>query len=117
MARVTDKDQCHKCQLDMYAFWQGTTQSAQLERGVCGDLRNARIKTAIGNLAHVLSPACELGKACIDAKGVRPRCNACWRSLRSSPRTGKPSTWRRRAVEMDLLGELANPNEVKTFDN
>jgi hypothetical protein len=51
----------------------GSTESAQLGRGVCDDLRQARIKTAIGNLAHALSPACELGKVCTDAKGVCPR--------------------------------------------
>jgi hypothetical protein len=58
--------------LDMYAWPAGTTGSAQLDRGVRDDLRNARIKTAIGNLARVLSPACELGKVCTDAKGVCP---------------------------------------------
>jgi hypothetical protein len=46
--------------------------SAQLDRGVCDDLRQARRKTATGNLAHVMSPACELGKVCTDVKGVCP---------------------------------------------
>jgi len=54
--------QQHNGQMEMYAIWPGTTESAQLGRGVCDDLRQARIKTAIGNLARALSPACELGK-------------------------------------------------------
>jgi hypothetical protein len=49
---------------------QGTGGSAQLDRGVRDDLRKARIKTATGNLTRALSPACELGKACTDTKGV-----------------------------------------------
>jgi hypothetical protein len=57
----------------MYAGQQGTTGSAQLDRGVRDDLRQARIKTATGSLAYALSPACELGKVCTDAKGVCPR--------------------------------------------
>jgi hypothetical protein len=36
--------------------------SVQLDHGVCDDLRQARRKTATGSLAHVMSPACELGK-------------------------------------------------------
>src|ERR1700739_2714710 len=58
---------------DRYASPYGTMGSAQLDRGVCDDLRQARIKTATGNLARVLSPACELGKVCTNAKGVCPR--------------------------------------------
>ena len=46
--------------------------SAQLDRGVRDDLRKARIKTATGHLTRALSPVCELGKACTDAKGVFP---------------------------------------------
>jgi hypothetical protein len=54
----------------MYAHRRGITESAQLERDVRGDLQKARTKTAIGSLAHVRSPTCELGKVCTDAKGV-----------------------------------------------
>jgi len=57
---------------DMYAARQGITESASLGRDIRDDLRQARRKTAIGNLARVLSPACELGKTCTDAKGVCP---------------------------------------------
>lgn len=57
----------------MYVEQSGTTGSAQLDRGVCDDLQQARVKTATGNLAHALSPTCELGKACTDVKGVCPR--------------------------------------------
>ena len=63
----------HDCWLDKYAGQQGITGSAQLDRDVGDDLRKARIKTATGNLARALSPACELGKVCTDAKGVCPR--------------------------------------------
>jgi hypothetical protein len=56
------------------ADWTGMlVSSAQLDRGVRDDLRQARIKTATGNLAHAVHPACELGKVCTDAKEVCPR--------------------------------------------
>lgn len=58
--------QRHECLLDMYAGQHGTTGSAQLDLGVRDDLRQARTKTATGNLAHALSPACKLGKVCTD---------------------------------------------------
>jgi hypothetical protein len=56
----------------MYAGRQGAMGSAQLDHGICDDLRQARRKTATGNLARVVSPACELGKVCTDDKGVVP---------------------------------------------
>jgi len=74
----------HEWRLEMYAGHHGTTGSAQLDCGVRDDLRQARIKTATGNLAHVMSPACELGKVCTNDKGVCPWWCADWRSLRSS---------------------------------
>lgn len=48
----------HEDCLNMYVRHSGTTGSAQLGRGVCDDLRQARVKTATGNLAYVLRPAC-----------------------------------------------------------
>jgi hypothetical protein len=62
----------HECQLDMYAGRQGAMGSAQLDHGVCDNLRQARRKTATGSLAHVMSPTCELGKVCTNDKGVCP---------------------------------------------
>lgn len=52
----------HDVCLNMYVGQSGATESAQLDRGVSDDLRQARVKTATGNLAYVLSPACEPGK-------------------------------------------------------
>ena len=40
-----------------------------------------------------------------------------WRSSRSSPRQGKPATWRRGTVQGCLPGILTDCREVKTFDN
>ena len=56
----------------MYAGRHGAMGSAQLDHGVCDDLRKARIKTATGSLAYVMSPACELGKVRTNDKGVCP---------------------------------------------
>ena len=48
----------------------GGLERALLDQTTRDDLRQARRKTATGSLAHVMSPACELGMACTDAKEV-----------------------------------------------
>ena len=64
------------------------------------DWQHARIKSGVGNLAPACVRAHELGKAGTDAKGVGTPKRPGRRSLRSSPRPGKPVTWRRKAVSV-----------------
>ncbi|MDE9567110.1 hypothetical protein KKI93_24815, partial [Xenorhabdus bovienii] len=63
------------------------------------NLRQARIKSATGSLLSMSeSRQVNRGRSVTDVKGAWPRCRTGWRSFRSSPRWGKPITWRREAV-------------------
>ncbi len=82
------------------------------------DSRKARIKGATGSLNSTFeSEQVNRGRSVADAKGARSRYHADWRSSRSSPRWGKPTTWQRGAALVCLCDRLADRSEVNTFDN
>ena len=71
------------------------------------DLQYARIKSATGNLLNVWQyRQANRGRSAWDAKGAQSRWPVDWRSLHSSPRWGKPITWRRKAVQSCLQRKL-----------
>ena len=87
-------------------------------RQLYATLQHARPKSAMGSLTNVFEfRQVNRGRSISDVKGARPRRRIDWRSFRSSPRWGKPITWRREAVQVCLLRRLSDHSEVKTFDN